>query len=206
MPITRRSLLSVVAATGTAPLWAPTLAHAADADPRMGERSLGKPDAKVTAQEWFSLTCTHCAFFANTVMPEVKTKLIDTGILRIVYKDFPLDRVALMAAMVARALPAERYVPFISALFASQDRWAFARGVNSTDELRKMAALAGMNSATFDATIADKGLQTAILTEQNRAEKQLGVDSTPTFIINGQAHPGAMEFDAFSKLVTAAAG
>ena len=81
----------------------------------------------------------------------MKKNLIDTGKVRYIFRDFPLDQVALTAAMVARALPPERYEPFILALFASQDRWAFARGVNSTEELAKMAALAGMPRDVFDA-------------------------------------------------------
>jgi protein-disulfide isomerase len=134
-------------------------------------------------------------------MPDITTKLIDTGKVRIVYRDFPLDQVALTAAMVARALPPERYEPFISALFASQDRWAFARGVNSTEELAKMAALAGLSRATFDATIADQGFRNAILAAQQQAETQYHIDSTPTFMANGKTHAGELSFDAFAQFV-----
>jgi protein-disulfide isomerase len=103
--------------------------------------------------------------------------------------------------MVARYLPPDRYEPFINALFASQDRWAFARGVNSTDELWKMAALAGMSRPTFDKAVADKDLRTWILQRQQEAQNRWHVDSTPTFIINGQPHAGEMSFDAFRKLI-----
>jgi protein-disulfide isomerase len=180
-----------------------TRVRAADPDPRMGERSYGHPDAPETVTEYFSLTCTHCAAFSREVMPLVTSKLIDTGKVRIVYKDFPLDQVALTAAMVARALPPDRYEPFISALFASQDRWAFARGVNSTEELAKMAMLAGMSRETFNKTIADEGLRTAILTAQQQAETQYHVDSTPTFLANGKTHPGEMNYEAFAQFASA---
>lgn len=195
MNIRRRSLLSI-AALGIA---APTLVRAEDTHET--ERSLGSPDAKNTTIECFSLTCTHCAAFSRETMPQVQKELIDTGRLRWVFYDFPLDQVALTAAMVARYLPPDRYEPFINALFASQDRWAFARGVNSTDELWKMAALAGMSRATFDKAVADKGLRTWILQRQQEAENRWHVDSTPTFIINGQPHAGEMSFDAFRKLI-----
>jgi protein-disulfide isomerase len=135
-------------------------------------------------------------------MPDVRAKLIDTGRIRYVFRDFPLDQVALTAAMVARSLPPERFEPFISALFASQDRWAFARGVNSTDELWKMAALAGMGRPTFDAAIANQELKTFILQEQDEATKKWQVDSTPSFIINGRKEAGEMSFDTFAKLVS----
>ncbi len=149
--------------------------------------------------ECFSLTCTHCAAFSQETFPDVKAKLIDTGKVRYVFHDFPLDQVALTAAMVARALPAERYEPFVQALFASQDRWAFARGANTTDELWKMAALAGMSRATFDATVADSAFRDAILAAQKADAARWSIDSTPTFVINGQMHPGEMDYDAFAS-------
>ncbi len=116
--------------------------------------------------EFFSLTCTHCAAFSRMTMPQVEKELIEPGKVRFVYHDFPLDQVALTAAMVARYLPPSQYYPFVSALFASQDRWAFARGVNNTDEIWKLAALAGMSRPTFDQAIADTELKNWILQQQ----------------------------------------
>jgi protein-disulfide isomerase len=195
----RRTLLSLVAVTGFSPALVPALARAED--PRLGERAIGKPDAKTRVIECFSLTCTHCAAFARETFPEVKAKLIDTGKVHYVFHDFPLDQVALTAAMVARALPAERYEPFIDALFASQDRWAFAQGVNSTEEIWKMAALAGMSRGTFDATVADTAFRDAILAAQKADAARWSIDSTPTFVINGEKHAGEMDYATFSKLV-----
>jgi len=205
MQISRRTLLVVVPT-----LAIPVLARAADA-PTMTERALGKPDAPVSVVEFYSLTCSHCADFFRETFPRVKSELIDTGKLRWVFWDFPLDQVALTAAMVARSLPAERYEPFIGALLASQDRWAFARGVSSTDELAKMAALAGMPRVAFDKAIADEDLKAWILKRQDQAQKAYGIDSTPNFVFNGKAmkdhrEPGAVGFDAFAKDVAAAAG
>jgi protein-disulfide isomerase len=174
-------------------------AHAAD--PHEAERSIGKPDAKVTAQEFFSLTCTHCAAFARETFPQINSELIDTGKLRWVFRDFPLDQVALLAAMVARYLPPDRYEPFVMALFANQDRWAFAQGVNTTDELWKTAALAGMARATFDQAIADDALKTWIMQQREADAKQWSIDATPSFVINGQKYSGEMSFDAFRKLI-----
>ena len=195
MPMRRRTLLSLVALTGLSP----ALARAED--PRLGERALGKPDAKNQVVELFSLTCIHCAAFARETFPEVKAKLIDTGKLYYIFHDFPLDQVALTAAMVARALPAARYEPFIGALFASQDRWAFAQGVNSTDEIWKLAALAGMSRATFDATVADTAFRDAILAQQKADATRWHVDSTPSFVVNGEMHAGEMGYETFSKLI-----
>lgn len=209
MLVSRRSLLAVVGAGSLAgALIRPAAAAIAAPDAateaaRQGPRGFGAPTAKIVVDEYFSLTCTHCAAFANNTMPEVTKQLIETGKLRFVYHDFPLDQVALMAAMVARSLPAERYEPFTAALFASQDRWAFARDVNSTDELWKMAALAGMDRPTFDSAINDTALRTWILAGQDTAQKTLGIDSTPTFRVNGTQHAGEMDYATFVKMVGA---
>src|SRR3954469_13841477 len=200
MTLTRRTLLAAAASTA-----AIHQAAAQSDDPRTAERAIGKADAKVTVVEYFSLTCTHCAAFQRETFPRVKEQLIDTGRVRYVWKDYPLDQLALMAAMVARALPPERYEPFVTALLSTQDRWAFNRSANPTEELAKMAALAGMARPTFDATIRDDKLKQAILAVQEEGEKKFGVNSTPSFIINGKLTAGAVTYDAFLKAVDAAA-
>jgi protein-disulfide isomerase len=208
MTISRRSLLTVVPSglTLSALALRSTAARAdaspADDNPR-AERFIGKPDAKVTVGEYFSLTCPHCAAFAQGPFQEVKKNLIDTGTVRWVFHDYPLDQVALTASMVARYLPVDRYDPFINALFASQDRWAFARGNNPTDELWKIAGLAGMSRETFDKAIADTDLRTWIIQQQKADTDKWNIDSTPSFVINGQKYAGEMSYDAFRKLVPA---
>jgi protein-disulfide isomerase len=211
MSLSRRSLLQALPglAAGTALLLPP--GARADTDPRMAPRAVGSPNAPARVTEWFSLTCPHCARFAHDTYPKVKAQLIDPGKLYYQFGDFPLDRVALTAAMVARALPPERYEPFILALLASQDRWAFARDVNNTEEIWKFAALAGMSRPTFEATIKDDKLRDAILAEQEQAEKQYHVDSTPTFIFSGPAQQdrresGEMSYDVFAKVVSDVTG
>lgn len=198
MVLTRRTLFAATAALAALP------AHAADADPRMSDRALGDPAARVVMQEFFSLTCTHCAAWSVQVFPQVEQQLIATGKVRYIYRDFPLDRVALTAAMVARALPPARYEAFVNALLASQDRWAFGRDVNSTEELYKSAALAGMNRTLFDATVSDDGLRTAILKAQQAGADRYKIDSTPTFVINDKPVSGEQSYDAIARLVAAA--
>jgi protein-disulfide isomerase len=171
------------------------------ADQREAERSLGDRAAKVTVLEFFSLTCTHCAAFARETMPDVEKDLITPGKVRFVYHDFPLDQVALTAAMVARSLPAAQYYPFVTALFASQDRWAFARGINTTEEIWKLAALAGMARANFDKAVGDTDLRNWILQQQQADQDHWKIDATPSFVINGQKYSGEMSYEAFRKLL-----
>ena len=207
MPLSRRLLIAASGLALPAALLRPAPGAAQTAftpEGNVPERALGNKDAKVTVQEFFSLTCSHCADFQRETFPKVKAELIDTGKIRYVFRDFPLDQVALLAATVARALPPERYEPFVSALLSSQDRWAFARGVNSTEELAKRAILAGMSREKFDSVVADSELRRAILAEQQAAEKKYGVDSTPTFIFNDKKVAGAISYDQFLKAVEAA--
>ena len=221
MKLTRRSALSmtggavVVAALGYvgwrrfAPGPAPVVAAesppqsatiAAD-DPRVAERSLGDANAKTVVHEYFSLTCTHCAAFARNTMPAVEKDLIAPGKLRFVYHDFPLDGLALSAAMVARSLPPTQYHPFVTALMASQDRWAFTQGINNIEEIWKLAALAGMGRATFDKAIADDNLRNWILQQRQADQDHWKIDATPSFVINGQTYAGERSYDAFRKLL-----
>jgi protein-disulfide isomerase len=201
MTISRRSLLTVVPAGLTlSALALRSTAARADDGPR-AERFVGKPDAKVTVGEYFSLTCTHCAAFARETFPDVKKNLIDTGMVKWVFHDYPLDQVALTASMVARYLPVDRYEPFVDALFASQDRWAFNRDNNPTDEMWKMAGLAGMSRDTFDKAIGDTGLRDWIVQQQKADTDKWKIDSTPSFVINGQKYAGEMSYDAFRKLI-----
>ena len=179
MPTRRRALLAVAAGATLANGVGVRLGMAAES-PTEAERFVGKPDAKTTVIECFSLTCIHCAAFATETMPKIKAELIDTGKVRWVFHDYPLDQIALLAAQVARYLPVDRYEPFIDALFATQDRWAFARDANHTEELWKTAGLAGMSRATFDKAVADNDLKTWILKQQqadgDKAAERVGQD------------------------------
>jgi protein-disulfide isomerase len=204
MTFSRRSLLTVVPAGLAAGAFAlrAAPARADDNDPR-AERFVGKPDAKVTVGEYFSLTCTHCAAFAAGTFPEIQKNLIATGAVRWVFHDFPLDQIALTASMIARYLPVDRYEPFINALFATQNRWAFGRGSDPTEELWKIAGLAGMSRTTFDKAIGDKGLRDWIVQQQKADSDEWKIDSTPSFVINNQKYAGEMTYEAFRKLVPA---
>lgn len=195
MPIHRRTLIAGAPAL-LMPLFGAGLgaglirpAFAQRADARMDQRSLGNPNAKVVVQEWFSLTCTHCAHFALTMFPEVKAKLIDTGKVFFVFHDFPLDQLALTAATVARSLPPDRYLAFIDSLFASQDRWAF--GADPVTELGHQAALAGMAEPEFQAVSHDP-LRDEIMAEQDDGQKRYDIQGTPTFIF-GNDKAGVIE-------------
>ncbi len=207
----RRTLLGLVGGLGLAtglsasPAFAADATQTPEADSPFGVRSLGKSTAPATIIEYFSLTCPHCAYFATHALPKIVPAFIKTGKLYYIFRDFPLDAVALMAAQVARSLPPHEYYPFTSALLASQDHWAYNPDLKTKkqyqDALFRYAALAGMDRAAFDAAIANAKLRTFILNEQKRAETKYHVNATPTFILDGRKHEGAMDFRQFSKMI-----
>lgn len=209
MTLARRTIMTTILAGGLlSRLARPALATvpanvSADTLPL---HAVGDPGAKLVVQEWFSLTCTHCAHFSQVVFPEIKQKLIDTGRIRYVFHDFPLDQVALTAAMVADALPEERYLPFIEALFASQDRWAFNRDNDPVAELRKSALLAGLSPDAFEEAVNNDALRRAIVAAQDRAQKQYGIDGTPTFVFGRTVQPIVADYATFAGYVAAAGG
>jgi protein-disulfide isomerase len=201
MTLDRRSLLALPGLALAAGLLPAAARAQAPTDPRMAERSTGSADAPVTVLEFFSLTCGHCAAFHRDTWPRVKAELVDTGRVRMVWRDFPLDGAALLGAVVARSLPPERYEGFISTLFAQQDRWAFNRASDPRAELQKIAALAGMPPAQFEEAASDQALARAILEQRVQGQQQFQVNSTPTFVFGSRAVPGNMPFERFAQLV-----
>lgn len=203
MTMNRRPLMLGAGAALLAP-WLAGEAHAQASDPRLTERAIGKPDAKLTVVEYFSLTCPHCAAFHRDTLPQVKKELVETGRIRFVFRDFPLDQLALAGAMVARSLPAERYEGFVGVLLSTQDRWAFNRNIDSMEELGRIAALAGMSRSDFTAAVQDDGLRRAILEGRLKAEQEYRVNATPSFLFGNRNQSGSLTFERFAELVSAA--
>ncbi len=169
--------------------------------PRPSDRVLGKADAPITIVEYASFTCSHCATFATKVLPQIKKDWIETGKAKLIYRDFPLDRVAYEASLLSRAVAADRYFAFIDALFSQQDKWATA--ADPRVALTQLAKLAGLGTAEIETAFNNKAMGDAILAERLEGAEKLGVDSTPTLFVNGsKADHGSVE--SFTKALTAA--
>ncbi|WP_236646415.1 DsbA family protein [Aristophania vespae] len=152
-------------------------------------------------QEWFSLTCTHCAHFGTEEFPKIRKELIETGKIRYQFHDFPMDRVALVAAMIARSLPETRYEAFISSLFSRQMKWAFSEG-DPLEHLRQEAALAGISSSQFDEIRNDQNFIKAISDKVDSDTKKYDIQGTPYFRFNNVAYAQDPEtFETFADLV-----
>jgi protein-disulfide isomerase len=189
----------------------PTLAWAADSGPGASDatsllaiskddRILGSSTAPITIVEYASLTCPHCAHFTDEVLPEIKKKWIDTGKVKLVLRDFPLDDEAVHASMIARCAPHDRFYAFIDTFFADQANWAAAPDYQAA--LSRLAELGGMSKNEIDDCLKDATLENKVISSRLVAANQLGVNATPTFFVNGTKFTGAPTVEEFDKLLS----
>ncbi|UVK53945.1 DsbA family protein [Mesorhizobium sp. AR02] len=162
------------------------------------DKQLGKDDAKVTIVEYASMTCPHCAHFAETTFPDLKKKYIDTGKARYILREFPFDPSAEAGFMLARCAK-DNYFPMVDVLFAQQANWV---GVSNTkDALLQISKLAGFTQESFEACLTDQKLLDDVRSVQKRGANEFKVDSTPTFFINGKTYKGAMSIEEMSAII-----
>jgi protein-disulfide isomerase len=166
--------------------------------PPLGDRSLGKDDAPVTVIEYASMTCPHCAHFHESTYPELKKRYIDTGKVRFIFREFPLDSLAAGAAMLARCADKPKFFPLIETLFQQQSKWAVEKPL---PQLLAIAKQAGFSEQSFETCLSDQKMLEAIQTEQRRAADKFGVNSTPTLFVNGKIQKGGVSIDELAKII-----
>ncbi|RUX30856.1 DsbA family protein [Mesorhizobium sp. M7A.F.Ca.US.011.01.1.1] len=162
------------------------------------DKQLGKDDAKVTIVEYASMTCPHCAHFAETTFPDLKTKYIDTGKVRYILREFPFDPSAEAGFMLARCAK-DNYYPMVDVLFRQQANWVGVQ--NTKDALLQISKLAGFTQESFEACLTDQKLLDDVRSVQKRGANEFKVDSTPTFFINGKTYKGAMSIEEMSAII-----
>src|SRR5258708_33555311 len=162
---------------------------------------LGDPNAPVTLIEYASFTCPHCDHFATQILPEVKKKWIDSGKVKLIYRDFPLDQTAVKAAQLAECAGKDRYFAVVDMIFATQSTWAAAS--DPIAQLAQSLRIAGMGDKEVKACLANDAVANGVIADY-RGGETLGVNSTPTLFINGQQYRGTRTVDdldaAFAKL------
>jgi protein-disulfide isomerase len=163
---------------------------------------LGDPKAPITMIEYASFTCPHCAHFNTQILPEIEKKWIDTGKVKLIYRDFPLDQVAAKAAQIAECVGKDRYFGVVDLIFRSQPTWAAAS--DPIAELAKPLRIAGLGENEVKACLANEAKANEVVADAKGGET-LGVDSTPTLFINGQVYKGARSVEeldgTFAKLL-----
>ncbi len=165
----------------------------------VSEMVMGRDDAPVTMVEYSSLGCPHCAAFHRDVLPKIKETYIGPGKVRLVFRDFPLGGLALAAAMVARCGGRAKYFGFIEVLYRSQAQWS--RSDNPRRELARVARFGGISQTDFEACLVNEPLMTNIRERAADAQQKFGIDSTPTFIIEGEKVVGAQPFEDFRDVI-----
>ena len=213
MIITRRDFTAALALTGAAaafglsPLQLISEAFAQSAADvakpvSLPDMALGPKDAAVTITEYASMTCPHCAAFTEQVFPKIKEAFIDTGKIRFVFREFPLDIKAAAGSMLARCIAKDdsaKYFAVNDLLFKTQNDWVLK---DTAASLTRIGKQAGLTQEAVEACLKDQALLDKIAADQKFANEVLKVNSTPTFFINGEMLKGETSFEEFSKKIT----
>jgi protein-disulfide isomerase len=210
--ITRRAFNTMLSLTGLAALaglsplrliseaMAQTAAEVAK-PVSLPDMALGPADASVTITEYASMTCPHCATFNEQVFPKIKKEYIDTGKVRYIFREFPLDIKAAAGSMLSRCIAngdASKYFAVTDMLFRQQNDWVMK---NTTETLTRIGKQAGLSQSQVEACLKDQSLLDKIAADQKYASEVLRVDSTPTFFINGEKIKGEASFEEFAKKI-----
>jgi len=211
LTLTRRHMLTATAAfvlLGAAGAVLPQMTLPAKADaPEVDKAELAKagPDddvvlgsdkAPVTIIEYASMTCPHCAHFSTTTFPELQKRYIDTGKVRFIFREFPLDALAAAGFMLARCGGNDKFMPIVETLFAKQPEWLVKEPI---EPLKSIAKQFGYTEQSFNECLANQKVLDAIQDVRDRGAGKLGVNSTPTFFINGKKFVGDQSIDALAK-------
>ena len=212
MIITRRAFTAALTLTGLTALAgfsplrliAEAIAQSASdvAKPQsLPDMALGPANASVTVTEYASMTCPHCAAFNENVFPKIKSEYIDTGKVRYVFREFPLDIKAAAGSMLARCIAkndAGKYFAVVDMLFKQQNDWVVK---NTTETLTRIGKQAGLSQQAVEDCLKDQALLDKIAADQKFANEVLKVNSTPTFFINGEMIKGETSFEEFDKRI-----
>jgi len=161
-----------------------------------GDVVLGSDKAPVTVIEYASMTCPHCAAFSTTTFPELEKRYIDTGKVRFIFREFPLDALAAAGFMLARCAGKDKFMPIVETLFAKQTDWVVQKPI---EPLKAIAKQFGFTEESFNECLANQKVLEDIQAVRDRAAGKLGVNSTPTFFINGKRLVGDLSIDTMAK-------
>ena len=178
--------------------------HASAADletpSALGDMTLGPTDAPITVIEYASMSCPHCAHWFETVYPRIKSDYIDTGKVRYIFREFPHNLQGAAGSMLARCIgkgDPQKYFAAVDVLFRSQDSWV----PDATNGLKRIGRQAGMTDQAVEACLTDQATLDALQKNVEFASRKLGIDSIPTFFVNGTKFRGDVEFEEFEKAI-----
>lgn len=169
-----------------------------------GDVILGNEDAPVTVYEYASFTCPHCAAFHINTWPQLKAEYIDTGKVKFIIREVYFDQYGLWASMTARCGGEKGFYPLVDEFLNKQSTWSRADDIGGA--IQKIGRAAGLSNKQLTSCLSDRDYARTLLANYQDNAGQHQVQSTPTFIINGEHHSGNMSFDDFSKLLDEALG
>ena len=166
---------------------------------KKSEKFLGDNNAKITIIEYASMTCDHCANFHKNIFPEIYEKYIQSGKVKFIFRDFPLDKQALFAAILANCAPKEKYFDFVKLIFNTTEKW-----ISVEDEflkkLKNIGKMGGLSNDQIESCFRDENMVDLAINSRSNGEKKFNITSTPSFIINGKKY-SSMTFEQFEKVL-----
>ena len=162
---------------------------------------IGKEDAPITIIEYASLSCSHCADFHVNTLETLKKEYVDTGKVKIVFRDFPLNYPALLGSMVLRCVPKDYRYDYMNALFKLQSTWVNKENKKSIQELYKIMQSGGMTKDEYDRCIYNTEIENEILQGRIDAQNEFNIASTPSFIIDGKLVEGKKTIKEFRQII-----
>ena len=191
----RRQFLAAALVAAALPL---VSAQAQDAQP-LPDMVMGNPDAPIEIIEYASMTCPHCAAFHAETLPQLKAEWIDTGRARLIFREFPLDRLAVVASAVARCSGPDHYFGFIDVLFETQNTWA--RAEDPIEAIKQIVRMGGLDPAMVDTCMADSAVVDGIIATRLYGEQTYAIQSTPSIIVDGELHAGDLSYEELDAML-----
>ncbi|MEM9784723.1 MAG: DsbA family protein [Pseudomonadota bacterium] len=201
--IDRRALLA--AATALPAIVLPTLPALAQEAPEglperaLGDLVMGEDSAPVTVIEYAAFTCGHCQAFHQNTFPTIKAEYIDTGKVKFIIREVYFQRYGLWASMVARCGGAEAFHPVAEQLFKTREQWLGADDIGAA--IQRVGKLNGLSSKALDACLSDEGYARTLVERYQAGAEEHNVNSTPTFVVNGEVHRGNMPVEDFREIL-----
>ena len=160
---------------------------------------LGNKNAKIVVIEYASMTCIHCATFHKQVYPKIKKNYIDTNKIKFIFRDFPLDKQALFASVLAKCAPKDKYFNFVKLILTNQEKW-ISNDDTFMNKLRNIGKLAGLNENKINSCFKDEKMVDNIIRTRTIGEEKYNINSTPSLIINEKKY-SAMSYENFEKII-----
>ena len=162
---------------------------------------IGDKNAPITIIEYASMSCSHCANFHTNTLPELKKEYIDTGKVRMVFRDYPFNYPALLGSMMMRCIPTDVRYNYMNALYELQTTWVDKDPKVSKKELYKIMQSGGMTKDEFDSCYSNLDNENLILEGVMAAQKEFNIKSTPSFVVNGNIVEGNKNIKEFRQII-----